>query len=69
MSSLNEFLNPTQVVIEILENVPITTQLVERVIELKSYGFQIALDDFILDDKVQVYDELFPYIDFIKVDF
>jgi len=68
-SSLNEFLNPSQVVIEILENVPITTQLVERVIELKSYGFQIALDDFILDDKVQIYDELFPYIDFIKVDF
>ncbi|MFF2177944.1 EAL and HDOD domain-containing protein [Lysinibacillus sp. NPDC058147] len=69
MSHLNEYLNPSQVVIEILEDVPITSQLVERVIELKSYGFKIALDDFILDDKVQVYDELFPYIDYIKVDF
>ncbi len=69
MSPLNEYLNPSLVVIEILEDVPITTHLVERVIELKLYGFKIALDDFILDDKVQVYDELFPYVDFIKVDF
>lgn len=69
MSPLNEYLNPSQVVIEILEDVPLTPQLVERVIELKSYGFKIALDDFVLDNEVQVYDELFAYIDFIKVDF
>jgi len=69
MSQINETLNPSQVVIEILEDVPLTPQLVERVIELKSYGFTIALDDFILNDEVQVYDELFAYIDYIKVDF
>ncbi|MGE7915272.1 EAL and HDOD domain-containing protein [Lysinibacillus xylanilyticus] len=69
MSQINESLNPSQVVIEILEDVPLTPQLVERVIELKSYGFTIALDDFILNDEVQVYDELFAYIDYIKVDF
>lgn len=69
MSSINEYLNPTQVVIEILEDVPLTPKLVERVIELKSYGFKIALDDFILDEHVQIYDELFVHIDFIKVDF
>ncbi|MDM5250175.1 MULTISPECIES: HDOD domain-containing protein [unclassified Lysinibacillus] len=69
MSSINESLNPSQVVIEILEDVPLTPQLVERVIELKSFGFKIALDDFILDDEVKVYDELFAYIDYIKVDF
>lgn len=69
MSQINEYLNPSQVVIEILEDVPLTPQLVERVIELKSYGFTIALDDFILNDEVQVYDELFAYIDYIKVDF
>ena len=30
MSSIYEFLNPSQVVIEILEDVPLTYQLVER---------------------------------------
>lgn len=69
MSSIHEFLNPSQVVIEILEDVPLTSQLVERVIELKKQGFQIALDDFMMDDQVEVYDELFEQIDYIKVDF
>lgn len=69
MSSIHEFLNPSQVVIEILEDVPLTAQLVERVIELKKQGFQIALDDFMMDDQVEVYDELFEQIDYIKVDF
>lgn len=69
MSSINEYLNPSEVVIEILEDVPLTPQLVTRVMELKSFGYKIALDDFILDKQVQVYDELFAYIDYIKVDF
>ncbi|WP_107925273.1 EAL and HDOD domain-containing protein [Lysinibacillus parviboronicapiens] len=69
MSSINEFLNPSQVVIEILEDVPLTPKLVQRVSELKSYGFKIALDDFILHEDIQIYDELFVHIDFIKVDF
>ncbi|RAV24476.1 EAL domain-containing protein, partial [Staphylococcus warneri] len=69
MSSIHEFLNPSQVVIEILEDVPLTSQLVKRVVELKNYGFQIALDDFIMDEQVDIYDELFEQVDFIKVDF
>lgn len=69
MSSIHEFLNPSQVVIEILEDVPLTSQLVKRVVELKNYGFQIALDDFIMDEQVEIYDELFEQVDFIKVDF
>ncbi|MFJ7738205.1 EAL and HDOD domain-containing protein [Lysinibacillus sp. NPDC097287] len=68
-SRLTDYLNPAQVVIEILEDVPINQQLVKRVIELKSLGYKIALDDFILDNSVEVYDELFAHIDFIKVDF
>lgn len=68
MSTLLDYLEPSQVVIEILEDVPITAKLVERVIELKSEGFKIALDDFILDDKVPHYNELFAHIDYIKVD-
>ncbi|MFA1739418.1 MULTISPECIES: EAL and HDOD domain-containing protein [Lysinibacillus] len=69
MSSIHEFLNPSQVVIEILEDVPLTSQLVKRVVELKKYGFQIALDDFIMDEHVEIYDELFEQVDYIKVDF
>lgn len=68
-SALTDFLNPTQIVIEILEDVPLNLKLVERVRELKSLGYKIALDDFILDDKVEIYDELFAHIDYIKVDF
>ncbi|UDK98295.1 HDOD domain-containing protein [Lysinibacillus sphaericus] len=69
MSSIDEFLDPSQVVIEILEDVPLTPNLVKRVIELKSHGFKIALDDFILKGNVPIYDTLFPHIDLIKVDF
>lgn len=68
-STLIDYLNPAQVVIEILEDVPINTLLVERVKELKARGFKIALDDFVLDHTVEVYDELFAHIDYIKVDF
>ncbi|GLC89851.1 EAL and HDOD domain-containing protein [Lysinibacillus piscis] len=69
MSSINEYLNPAHVVIEILEDVPITPKLVARVVELKAFGYKIALDDFVLEEHVQVYDELFAHIDYIKVDF
>lgn len=69
MSSIDEFLDPSQVVIEILEDVPLTPNLVKRVIELKSHGFKIALDDFILKENAPIYDKLFPHIDLIKVDF
>ena len=69
MGSMIDYLDPNKVVIEILEDVPITLQLVERVAELKERGFRIALDDFVLNENVVVYDELFEYIDYIKVDF
>lgn len=69
MGTMLDYLDPTKVVIEILEDVPITPQLVERVSELKERGFKVALDDFVLDQNVTVYDELFHYIDYIKVDF
>lgn len=69
MNSFLDFLDPEKVVIEILEDVPITVQLVERVKVLKSKGFRIALDDFVLDKRVQHYDELFAQTDYIKVDF
>ncbi len=69
MSNVIEFINPSKIVIEILENVPITKELVDRVIELKEIGFKIALDDFVLNKDVVHYDEIFEHTDYIKVDF
>lgn len=69
MGPLVDFLNPHQVVIEILENVPLTPLIIQRVRELKKRGFGIALDDFILDEQMEIYYELFSLIDYIKVDF
>lgn len=68
-SPLLDYLDPNKIVIEILEDVPLTEQLVARVKELKMRGYVIALDDFIFDESVTVYDDLFHYIDYIKVDF
>ena len=48
MNDIMEQLNPSQVVIEILEDVPITKGLIKRVKELKAKGYRIALDDFII---------------------
>ncbi len=69
MNDIMEQLNPSQVVIEILEDVPITKGLIKRVKELKAKGYRIALDDFIMQEDSSIYNDLFPYIDIIKVDF
>ncbi|WP_342559286.1 HDOD domain-containing protein [Metasolibacillus sp. FSL K6-0083] len=68
-SSIDQLLKSSQVVIEILENVQITPKLIQRVRELKEKGFKVALDDFVLDKQVESYNELFQYIDYIKIDF
>lgn len=68
-SSIFDWLEPSQIVIEILESVPLTEHLVKRVKTLHEKGFKIALDDFVLNERVSVYDELFRYTDYIKVDF
>ena len=64
-----DFLEPEQVVIEILEDISITPELIQQLKLLKSAGYKLALDDFVMDEKVLVYDELFPQIDYIKIDF
>lgn len=64
-----DFLDSTKVVVELLENVPITPPLIERLRKLKERGFKIALDDFIMDEAILIYDELFEQVDYIKIDF
>ncbi|MFC5604096.1 EAL and HDOD domain-containing protein [Sporosarcina koreensis] len=62
-------LKPEYVVIEILEDVEITPSLISRIREIKQDGFQLALDDFILQDQYALHNELFELINYVKVDF
>lgn len=62
-------LDPDQVVIEILEDVEITSALLRRLENFKEAGFTIALDDFVLQNQYTQHPQLFKLIDIIKVDF
>lgn len=54
------------VVIEILENIEPTDEIISACKKLKDQGFTLALDDFVFDKK---YSKLIEIIDIIKVDF
>jgi len=60
-----ELISPNILVIEMLENIKINSNLIERLNDLKSKGYKIALDDFIED-----YNDypLIPLADIIKFD-
>ncbi len=59
-------LSPETVVIEILEDVDPTEEIVELCKKLKKLGYLIALDDFVYSSK---YKKLLEITDIIKVDF
>lgn len=59
------FLDPEKIVIEILEDVPISDELLEACKKLKAQGYKLALDDHDFDLKWNVF---LPYVDIIKVD-
>jgi EAL and modified HD-GYP domain-containing signal transduction protein len=54
-----------RVVLELLETLAITPELVERCRALKEEGFQLALDDHVYDP---AYEELYGIVDIIKID-
>lgn len=56
---------PSRVVIEILENTEIDERLVNKVQELKQRGYEVALDDYSF---LPEYDPLVPLADYIKID-
>lgn len=58
-------ISPRSMVIEILETVPISAELLTACKELHGMGYQLALDDHDFDPK---WDVFLPYIRFIKVD-
>ena len=68
-SSVFDYIEPSKVIIEILEDVEITPALINRVEELKRRGYKIALDDFIFSDSYKEQRDIFSVIDYIKIDF
>ena len=54
-----------QIVIEVLENIRITPQLLESVKKLSASGYQIALDDFVYKAEAQ---PLLEIVDIVKID-
>jgi EAL and modified HD-GYP domain-containing signal transduction protein len=58
-------LDPKSVVIEVVETVEPTTEVVQACKNIKELGYTIALDDHDFDPK---WDVLLPYADIIKVD-
>lgn len=58
-------LDPQNVVIEIVETVPISEKLVKACKHIRDLGYQIALDDHDFDPK---WDIFLPYIHIVKVD-
>lgn len=67
MSDLVFLLPPDQFILEILETVPVTDEVIERCRELKAKGYRLALDDYTGDSLK--WDPLISLMDIVKVDF
>jgi c-di-GMP-related signal transduction protein len=65
-SDIFTVLPPKSVIVEILEDIEPTEEIVELCKKLKMLGYAIALDDFVYSDK---YRSLIEIVDIIKVDF
>lgn len=58
-------LDPSSVVIEIVETVPLSDKLIKACKHIKDLGYQIALDDHDFDPK---WDAFLPHVHIIKID-
>ena len=61
-----ELLNPEQFVIEILETVTFTVEVIDALYTLKATGFDLAMDDYI---GAKLSPEILSLLDIIKIDF
>jgi EAL and modified HD-GYP domain-containing signal transduction protein len=66
MSDFVRFLAPEKVILEILETVSVTPEVIARVTELKALGFRFALDDVVADSAELR--QLLDLVDVIKID-
>lgn len=65
LSDLVELLPKDQVILELLEYVPVTDEVVARCRELKEQGFVLALDDNLFTEE---FEPLYELADIVKVD-
>lgn len=65
LSDAIELIQPSTLVIEVLENIQIDDKLIERIKDLRKKGYWIALDDF--EESFQDY-PIAPFSDIIKYD-
>lgn len=56
---------PSQVVLEVLENLEVTDQLIEALKDLKSKGYVLALDDYVFEEK---WNPVLKLVDIVKVE-
>jgi EAL and modified HD-GYP domain-containing signal transduction protein len=69
LNNLFGLLNPGRFVLEILEDVSVDNKLIYAIENHKSNGFELALDDFIMNDEfVKRFEPLFKYISYVKMD-
>ena len=70
-SDLPTSFDPDQLIIEILEDIPITPALISRCRQLKKLGYTLALDDFyaINPENEELVEQLMKYIDILKSTF
>lgn len=60
---------PQQLVIEVLETISPSDEVVKACKNYKRLGYTIALDDFVLDEEHKHLLQLLPFIDIIKIDY
>lgn len=70
-SDIVEQLDPRFVIIELLEDVKITNEVIHSITRLRNKGFKIALDDFTLKQVTnkELLPSLFKKVNIVKVDF
>lgn len=66
---LPTYFNPREIVVEILETVELNEEILNICKELKTIGYQIALDDFILNRNNPYSYHFLQIADFVKIDF
>lgn len=65
LKDFRPFFPKNKIVIEVLEDVQVTPELISALTQLKKDGFKIALDDYVFNPELQPLEE---FADFIKVD-
>ena len=65
IEQIDALVSPGDVVLEMLETIEVTPELIEACRMLRAKGYQLALDDFVPGSPAEA---LLPYASFVKVD-